>query len=747
MGLLIRLGLLVRLALGVSDAFAVRPTLNVGLALRYGVRQFVLVVGASLLAVGCRADPTVEAVKHSVVYGDDDRTDVYVHARPELRQLATESIVALVAAGDVDATDPMNVELISESLEESFGLCSTERFLDQPTAANCSGTLIDDDLVLTAGHCVSASSCASTSFVFNYYYEGPDQLATIQLDRDVYDCAELVVWQDDGSDDYAIVRLARAVAAPHRPAPVWRGSGPLSVDDPLVVIGFGSGLPMKIDDGGEVLDPQAGSLRWFGANLDTFGGNSGSGVFNESLEVVGILVRGEPDYESNGDCDVVAVLPESPSGGEQEECSYVTRALDAACASGLTSRICGDGSGLCRPCVEDGECPDDFVCRAAPEPMGFQFCAPECGARCPEGTRCDNGSCLPDTVGRCVDGELFSSLCGRIIEPLQTCRPASVCLGEACVSATSGNHCGDAIAIDPVDQVLQGTHSGRTSNESEGSCVGRSAETVYRFALPHRYGFVAESSGFDTGLYLRSVCDDPATELACDDDGGSTRLGSRLELELDAGEYFLFMDGYQSSVGTYSLALEFTSRQSLDAGVSDSGPVDSGSVDSGPVDSGFDAGRVDAGFDAGPMDGGIDTGPADAGFDAGPADAGPVDAGLDAGVADAGVVDAGVVDAGVADAGVVDADVADANVLQDALPVRPDTESVDAGDEPDESRHAVWCGCRVPGARGDSDGTWLFGLVCLLGLRRRARARLRRSRGEGAGGVRGGEGRGGSLPA
>ena len=49
---------------------------------------------------------------------------------------------------------------------------------------------------------------------------------------------------------------------------------------------------------------------YFVANTDTFGGNSGSGVFDLStLQQVGILVRGETDYVASGSCNIVNHCP------------------------------------------------------------------------------------------------------------------------------------------------------------------------------------------------------------------------------------------------------------------------------------------------------------------------------------------------------------------------------------------------------------------------------------------------------
>jgi hypothetical protein len=95
--------------------------------------------------------------------------------------------------------------------------------------------------------------------------------------------------------------------AGRRPLAV-RSAGRVAKGQPLFVIGHPNGLPTKFADGAQV----RGNAHkdFFVANLDTYGGNSGSPVFNAvSLEVEGILVRGENDFVRRGGVQGVAGLP------------------------------------------------------------------------------------------------------------------------------------------------------------------------------------------------------------------------------------------------------------------------------------------------------------------------------------------------------------------------------------------------------------------------------------------------------
>ncbi|MBZ4419347.1 serine protease [Myxococcus sp. RHSTA-1-4] len=287
--------------------------------------------------------PPTGTDKKPVVYGTDDRMDVYAHPDATLRARAQQATVALMNPSDFNATNPNNVTFNASTLRSAYNLCSTERFLDDLTPAFCSGTLIDDDLVLTAGHCItSASACTNTRFVFNFYRTAAGAMQTVTT-ADIFSCQSIVVRQQatvNGRNlDYAILRLDRAATPRFTPAPVRAGNSAMAAGANVTVIGSGSGIPFKIDSGGSVRDARASTLDYFVASTDTFGGNSGSGVYEMSgYTVAGILVRGETDYVSNGSCSIVNVCAESGCRGE--DITYVWPAVEAYCAVATSERLC-----------------------------------------------------------------------------------------------------------------------------------------------------------------------------------------------------------------------------------------------------------------------------------------------------------------------------------------------------------------------------------------------------------------------
>lgn len=348
-------------------------------------------VACTLLSLGlgaCTSD--VGREEAAVVYGADDRRDYFEQSDATLRNLTERSIVALMTPDMIDASNPSDVRFSAQSFQQAYNLCSGERYASQPTAAFCSGTLIDDDLVVTAGHCVEdANGCANTRFVFGYYYESSGRLATVTSD-DVYSCARIVAHQYPGDrPDYAVLQLDRPVNAARIPAPVAPTN--VTAGAPVSIIGFGAGLPAKLDAGGRVLSVDG---LGFDATVDAFGGNSGSGLFDTEGRLVGVLSGGLEDFVERGGCTVTNVMPDNPSYGEV--ITHARLAVDALCATGHTTGPCGGpvcGDGVCaagESCAADCQSADacgDGVCGAGETATS---CAADCGTTAPV---CGDGTC------------------------------------------------------------------------------------------------------------------------------------------------------------------------------------------------------------------------------------------------------------------------------------------------------------------------------------------------------------------
>lgn len=228
-----------------------------------------------------------------VVYGEDNRVDVFESTNSMYVELS-KSTAAMIDSSQIKKQSNGLCKIQGQTLEER-GMCPTERFIKQSTAANCSGFIVSDKYLVTAGRCIKTQAdCDKYSWVFDYKVDHSAQSIVVVDQRSVYSCKKIMERSLDNStkDDFAVIELDRAVTD-RRPLQ-FRTDGQIGKGDEVVVIGHPTGLPTKIADKAYVRSLQG---KFFVANLDTYGGNSGSAVFNAKTGAVeGILVRGDTDY-------------------------------------------------------------------------------------------------------------------------------------------------------------------------------------------------------------------------------------------------------------------------------------------------------------------------------------------------------------------------------------------------------------------------------------------------------------------
>lgn len=253
-------------------------------------------------------------VTSNVIYGSDGRLDVYQLTDDRLKKLA-DSTVALVRTSDLSAAAGGLTNVVGKNFGTEMNLCSSEKFREQDTAAFCSGSLVGADLVLTAGHCIETlPDCNTTSLVFGFAVKSVGVLPKQVGSAEVYKCKDIIkTIRNNSGQDFAVIRLDRPVA--NHAVLQLRQSGEMSVGDGLVVIGHPVGLPTKVTTGGKVRS--TANAEYLVASVDTYGGNSGSAVFNAQTGLIeGILVRGEQDFQSQGNCTVSKVCAEDSCRGE-----------------------------------------------------------------------------------------------------------------------------------------------------------------------------------------------------------------------------------------------------------------------------------------------------------------------------------------------------------------------------------------------------------------------------------------------
>lgn len=302
---------------------------------------------SSCLAFACSEAPApLGTGAQPIVYGDDDRSEVFTLQEAEpAYDVATRSVLAMVPRGNIVEVGG-HVELKGPTWMEDRGLCPGVRFGEQPAFAACSAVLVDDDLVLTAAHC--ALLCSESRLVFGAYYDAPDHLHSIDA-SDVFDCVDVLADTKTGSLDFAWLRLDRPVGPEREPARL-RSTRP-TVGERLTLVGFPSGIPMKVDAGGIVSDVSDGV---FHTSNDAFEGSSGSPLLDELGRVTGILAGGARDLALTGDgCYAPTTVDGSAPG--MERASSAGAALAALCDETTDTSLCPrDGEG--GPAESPGAC-------------------------------------------------------------------------------------------------------------------------------------------------------------------------------------------------------------------------------------------------------------------------------------------------------------------------------------------------------------------------------------------------------
>lgn len=242
-----------------------------------------------------------QKVEEKVIYGADDRRDLY-EVKSALQRKLADSTVALIKESSLREADGLT-QISAQTFRRSYNLCTSERFGEQENAAFCSGSLVAPDVIATAGHCVrTLRDCRETRFIFGYSVKAAGLQPREVPSSEVYSCAEIIHSEvlSTGSD-FALIRLDRSVT--NHAVLKTRKTGSIKVGTSLVVIGHPVGLPTKVAAGAKVRSVE--ESEHFVANLDTYGGNSGSAVFNSRTGVIeGILVRGDTDFIYEGSCAV-----------------------------------------------------------------------------------------------------------------------------------------------------------------------------------------------------------------------------------------------------------------------------------------------------------------------------------------------------------------------------------------------------------------------------------------------------------
>jgi len=237
--------------------------------------------------------------------GEDDRIEVFEEPDPQIRELA-DSTVMLMPKDLTFSNNKYHIDP-NRTLQKELNMCPSERFINQPAVAFCSGTLISDRIIVTAGHCLkkfTSDICKETSIIFGFHMQDKQKAITSFDPDDVYHCRRIIdsaTTTDYNIPDWLFIELDRKVKK-YKPLPLnWKES--LKIGTEVFAIGHPHGLPTKIMKG---IITYVSPIGLFKTDIDTFKGSSGSSIFNsKTYKIEGVLVRGEPnDTVEEGSCKI-----------------------------------------------------------------------------------------------------------------------------------------------------------------------------------------------------------------------------------------------------------------------------------------------------------------------------------------------------------------------------------------------------------------------------------------------------------
>jgi cysteine-rich repeat protein len=160
-------------------------------------------------------------------------------------------------------------------------------------------------------------------------------------------------------------------------------------------------------------------------------------------------------------------------------------------------------------------------------------------------TLCGNGDLDESEGEQCDDGNLVGGDgCDELCQ-VESTGPDDICPGAEVALAGAGE--------EPRTASVSGSTTSKINHY--GSVCGGSGEDAVYVVTPDVTGLLTATvlSDYDAVLYARSACDDPTSELDCDDisaSGGGDQISFQVAAQTP---YFIFVDGYGALDGNFTL--------------------------------------------------------------------------------------------------------------------------------------------------------------------------------------------------
>ncbi len=162
---------------------------------------------------------------NKAIYGEDSRVLVSDLDSQKLLNLAS-SVGALFQKYTITTENEASYLIRNKTLQEMHRVCPDEKFANKSSLSSCTGFLVADDLMVTAGHCLKdKEDCKNILFSFDYQ-KAKISGEYLELSKNhTYSCKE-VLQSSYGAlsrSDFALVRLDRKVVG-RRPLKMRRES-------------------------------------------------------------------------------------------------------------------------------------------------------------------------------------------------------------------------------------------------------------------------------------------------------------------------------------------------------------------------------------------------------------------------------------------------------------------------------------------------------------------------------------------
>jgi hypothetical protein len=261
------------------------------------------------------------------ISGEESRRDYYEITDKKIRKNAN-CVAAICMEKDLMPSREGFSTLRVKNYGKTFNLCQSEPFYHQNIAAGrlCTGFLVKEDIIATAGHCACEKNVTDLRFLFSYKMSNSSRPVTEIPKQNVYNGVRIVcrAYNRKNGVDWALVKIDRKVV---RQEVVTLSKKKIFRDMKVYIIGYPLGLPLKYSPGASVSNI---SETHFSADLNVYSGSSGSPVFDsETHEVIGIVVRGHTrDFRLVENCWRSVIYSMNDRTPKEPQCTRVSQFID-----------------------------------------------------------------------------------------------------------------------------------------------------------------------------------------------------------------------------------------------------------------------------------------------------------------------------------------------------------------------------------------------------------------------------------